>query len=547
MNEKQKELLENPFSIPTLEDIASLKGSEEEKRDIQEELMFQRWRWSPKAFVREGMGINTHTEIDLQPTKQQDAASDIIAKLAMSKIKVNIGCDLDELETELVNKIGMSISSGHNCGKDAWISWMLVWFLNFFSRPKILCTAPTDDQIKKILWSEVIKWQNYRNSKGEYCNTIRDWYTVQNDKIFCNRYGGKEAFAIPRTASIAKNAEEQAETIAGFNEKNKLVIIDEASGVPDPVFKPLEGGLGGECNIAVKIFNPTKNRGYAHQNHFGKDRRYWHCTRWDGEECEIVTKKYIENMEKKYGRSHNMFLIRVKGLPPKNDVMSAIPLDWVYNCVGLEFEPDENYHAVMGVDCSYMGKSEAVLCIRKGPVIYELQAQTKIDTHELTAWALSAVKQYEVRNVYIDVVGVGCGVYDNIKEVFRSSDQKVVAVNAQATADNKDEFYRIRDEMWWRLRTRIEEKTLSIPDDDDLIYQISAPRLGHIKGKKKIESKEDMKARNVESPDRADALCLTFFRKDEIFNKKGLNYRRNYQISQRNPVSRRRKHSYMGA
>jgi len=467
--------------------------------------------------------------------------------MAMAKLKVNNGFPLDPFEEELAGKIGISISSGHNCGKDAWVSWILAWFLTMFTRPKILCTAPTEDQLKKILWSEVIKWQNYRNRKGEYSNTIRDWYTVQNDKIFNNRYGGKEAFAIPRTASIAGNEEEQAETIAGFNERNKLVIVDEASGVPDAVFKPLEGGLGGECNFAIKIFNPTRNRGYAFKNHFGEDRKYWHCIRWDGEECEIVSKKYIQNMEEKYGRSHNMFLIRVKGLPPKNDVMSAIPLDWVQDCVGLKFEDDDTYHTVMGIDCSYMGADEAVLCIRKGPIVYKIEALKKIDTHELTAWALSAVSQYEVRNVYIDVVGVGCGVYDNIKKVFKSSDQKVTPVNAQASASNKDEFYRLRDEMWWRLRERIEERTLSIPEDDDLIYQISTPRLGQQNGKKKIESKNDMKARKVSSPDRADALCLTFFRKDEIFNKKGLNYRKYSTIAQRNPASKRRKNSWMGA
>jgi hypothetical protein len=59
---------------------------------------------------------------------------------------------------------------------------------------------------------------------------------------------------------------------------------------------------------------------------------------------------------------------------------------------------------------------------------------------------------------------------------------------------------------------------LLLPDDEELAGQLSAPKYKFDSaGRIVIESKEDMKKRGVDSPDRADALCLTFYQPRLLF------------------------------
>lgn len=66
-----------------------------------------------------------------------------------------------------------------------------------------------------------------------------------------------------------------------------------------------------------------------------------------------------------------------------------------------------------------------------------------------------------------------------------------------------------RAAMWGALRAWL--KIGAIPYDPDLRAQLLAPKYAlNNKGKIQLETKEDMMRRGVASPDKADALALTF-------------------------------------
>jgi len=113
----------------------------------------------------------------------------------------------------------------------------------------------------------------------------------------------------------------------------------------------------------------------------------------------------------------------------------------------------------------------------------------------------------------VDVIGIGSGVYDRLKE----QGFPVVSVNVAERACDSDEDARIRDELWAKVKDILQEG-LSLPDDEELAGQLSAPKYKFDSaGRIVIESKEDMKKRGVDSPDRADALALTFYQKTMLF------------------------------
>ena len=68
-----------------------------------------------------------------------------------------------------------------------------------------------------------------------------------------------------------------------------------------------------------------------------------------------------------------------------------------------------------------------------------------------------------------------------------------------------------------RVRDSLQQG-LSLPNDEELAGQLSAPKYEFDSaGRIVIEKKEDMKKRGVDSPDRADALCLSFYQMDLLF------------------------------
>jgi phage terminase large subunit len=210
----------------------------------------------------------------------------------------------------------------------------------------------------------------------------------------------------------------------------------------------------------------------------------------------------------------------------------CIPAAWVRAAVNLNLPESGQPYA--GLDISDEGKSETVLACRRGPVVKPLVAWGQTNTTR-TAWrARDESANLGVRTLYYDVVGVGSGVKGTWQTAEKPLPFRAVAVNVGETPSDavwpdgktsREKFLNLRAELWWKLRTRFErayefkehgtnhppEDMISIPDDPELIAQLSSPLAKATDtGKIKLESKDDMRRRGVKSPDRGDAVALAF-------------------------------------
>lgn len=52
----------------------------------------------------------------------------------------------------------VAIRSGQGVGKTALEANLMWWFIACFSYPRIVCTAPTMQQLDNVLWAEMAKW-----------------------------------------------------------------------------------------------------------------------------------------------------------------------------------------------------------------------------------------------------------------------------------------------------------------------------------------------------------------------------------------------------
>jgi hypothetical protein len=105
------------------------------------------------------------------------------------------------------------------------------------------------------------------------------------------------------------------------------------------------------------------------------------------------------------------------------------------------------------------------------------------------------------------VIGIGAGVLDRLVEL----DMPARGINVAESAAMNQKYMRLRDELWGKVREWFESRECVIPADAQLVHELAAPRFAFTStGKIKIESKDQMRARGIRSPDIADAVALTF-------------------------------------
>ena len=453
--------------------------SEERRLDPVVLKRLRAWKESPLLFVVECIGAT--------PSEQQAKA---LAEFGKTK--------------------RMTIRSGHGCGKTSLAAWLVMWFLSTRPFAKVVCTAPTNRQLQDMLWPEVSKW--FRQSQ------VKDEFVHQKD-IFFHKEHQKEWWARIVSAAVKSTKEEQAETLAGFHGEHLMMLVDESSGVPDPVFVPLEGAMTQEDNRVLLIGNMTKNNGYFYDTHFHVTfSKAWTKLCWDSRESTNVKSGYCEYMATKYGVDSNVFRIRVMGDPPLEDAMTFIPLAWAEACIGNEISVPEDEPLYLGVDVARYGDDFSVILPRKGNLIQPWQKFDGLNTIVLGGHILQSYQELEAQGLGIDEIGTGAGVTDWL---YKQGVPNLFGINTSTSSSDTAKYSRLRDELWCRVRDKCMRGQYSFPDiivrgesysmGQELADELASSLYEYnVHGGVKVETKQHMKInRGIASPNIADALCLS--------------------------------------
>ena len=389
----------------------------------------------------------------------------------------------------------VSIRSGHGTGKSAFLSWLILWFLSSFTECKIPCTAPTSHQLEDILWSELARW-HYRMREP-----FKSQIMVNSERAYV--VGAKETdYAVPRTARA-----EKPEAFQGFHADNLLILGDEASGIPDKIFEVAEGALTSPNSRVVLAGNPTRSSGYFFDSHH-RDRGIWKTLHFSCLDSPLVGKDYAPRMAKKYGPDSNIYRVRVLGQFPKTEDDQFIPLEWLEGAAMREVKPEGPI--IWGLDPARFGSDETVLACRQGRVVKWIKGVRGFDTMQVVGWAISQHRGNRdfPDMICVDSIGLGAGVADRLRELK----YPVRDINVSESPSSKGRYPKLRDELWGNFRDWLETLVVQVPDDEELIAQASTIKYKFDSlGRTVIEKKDELKARGLTSPDRADAVCMTFF------------------------------------
>lgn len=405
----------------------------------------------------------------------------------------------------LVGTRRLSVRSGHGVGKSTFMAWCILWFCVCHFPCKVPATAPTGHQLDDVLWAELAKWHRVLKERLPTLGNEFEW----TSGAFRLRSNPSESFAVARTSRP-----ERPEALQGFHSENILFLIDEASGVPDNIFEVAEGALSTDGAFVVMAANPTRQSGYFFDSHH-KMRSSWGVLHVDGEKCPRVSRTYIENMRKKYGVQSPIYQVRVKG----NFAAMADGVISLELCESAKIRDVAlNTHApiIWGLDVARFGDDSTCLAKRRGnhqiAVCREWYGKDTMQTVGLikSEWDKTLATE-RPSSINVDVIGIGAGVVDRLKELKLPVYGVNVAESAAVNSGDDEKYNRLRDELWFAGRKWLQTMDCHLLDDEDLIGELTTPKYSILSnGNIKVEGKDELKKRGVASPNRADAWLLTF-------------------------------------
>ena len=397
----------------------------------------------------------------------------------------------------LLDERKMSVKSGHGTGKSTTASWAMLWFMLLRYPCKVVVTAPTSSQLFDAMFAELKRWIN------ELPKELQQLLNVKSDRVELVS-APAEAFISCRTARA-----ETPEALAGVHSDNVLLIVDEASGVPEQVYEAAAGSMSGHNATTLMLSNPTRSSGTFFESHNRMANSWWTRT-WSCKDSPLVSHEFVDEMELRYGPESNAYRVRVLGEFPLSDDNTIIPYHLVEAAQNRDVVVSDEAMIVWGLDVARFGSDATALCKRQGPIVTELRSWRGLDLMQTTG---RIVAEYEAlapskrpAEILVDSIGVGSGVVDRLQELGLP----VRGVNVAESPSMGDTYMNLRSELWFKCKAWLEDRSCKLPKDDQLIAELTAIRYSFTSsGKMKAESKDEMRKRGLGSPDLADALCLT--------------------------------------
>lgn len=417
----------------------------------------------------------------------------------------------EQVLRDLASQPRVTVRSGQGVGKTGLESVAVIWYLCCRPNPKVICTAPTRQQLYDVLWAEIAKWLNSSKVKN-----LLEWTKT---KVYMRGHDDRW-FATAKTATRPENMQ-------GFHEEYMLFIVDEASGVADNIMEAILGTLSGPENKLLMCGNPTRTSGTFYDSH-NKDRSDYKTHKVSSLDSKRTSKENIAMLKRKYREGSDVYRVRVLGEFPRKEADTFIALEIAELAKESKVQPTgDTLH--IGVDVARFGDDETVIAPRIGNKVFTLHCYSKQDTMVTAGWVLHIAKtmmeqygQITSVKIKVDDSGVGGGVTDRLNEVVEQEalPYEVIPVNNGSKADD-DHYENKGTEMWATVKEALEENfsehlqgkvsAIELPDDEKLISQLTTRKYKMTsRGKITLERKEEMKKRGLSSPDRADAVVLAF-------------------------------------
>ena len=448
----------------------------------------ERWAADPVAWVTERLGE--------QPWSRQ---ADIMRSVAENPLT--------------------AVQSSHGVGKSWVASRLVAWALDT-SPPGstfVVTTAPRWDQVLGVVWRYISRVHKDAGLAG-HVTQVAQW-KIDGELVGFGR----------------KPADTDETGFQGFHAERVLVVIDEAGGVPAQIWNAVDSLVTTDASRVLAIGNPDSVSSHFHRvctTEHGWNRiriSAFDSPAFTGEpvtadaEKTLVSQAWVEDKRLRWGERSPLYRIKVMGEFVTDDANALIPMSWVlaaqkrwheWNDAPTRDIEQPAGRRVFGVDVALGGEDLTCIATRQGDVVMDVETWAQLDTIAIANIVAAKLAGHAGFTSVVDSIGVGAGVLDVLRHRGCAARPFVASASAgkRRDASQTQTFPNLRSAAWWHLRELLDPAlgaTLALPDDDDLVADLTTPRWEPVTGGKiVVEAKDKVKARIGRSTDRGDAVVM---------------------------------------
>lgn len=433
----------------------------------------KRWREAPQLMVRELFGVT--------PDPWQDEA---LAAFPTTQ------------------RIALKASKGP--GKTAFEAWVAWNFLLTRPHPNIAATSISGDNLRDNLWKEMAVWRN----KSELLKAMFEW---QTERIFLKDHPATW-FMSARSWPKSANAEQLGNTLAGLHSDYIMFLIDESGSIPVPILVSAEAAMSScvEGHI-IQAGNTNMLEGALYDACVTR-KHLWKVINITGDPDDPmrsprVSMEWAQEMIRTYGRESPFVKVMVLGEWPAASINALLGPEDVEAAMKRMYQERDIAHAarILGVDVADEGDDASVIFPRQGLVAFKPHVMRNI-SGEVGAGQVARVwNDWNVDSVFIDNTGGWAGVW---RSTLKAMNRNPIPVGFAEGAMDK-QYANRRAEMYFLMAQWVKDGG-GLPDVPELVAELTQTTYT-IKGDQfLLEPKKLIKKKIGRSPDRADALALTF-------------------------------------
>lgn len=442
----------------------------------------RRWRKDPVQFVRDNFGV--------EPDAWQ-----VDALTALGG------------ETNPKRRLCMKACTGP--GKSAVLAWAGWHRLSCFAakgeHPKGVALSITRDNLADNLWAELSKWQ----ARSPFLSAAFTWTKTT---IYANEH--PETWFLS-ARSFAKDADAEAigRALSGLHSQFPFVLLDESGDMPVAVGRAAAQVFTGSPTDAaiIQAGNPTSTNGLLYES-CTKSADSWNIITItadpdDPKRTPRVSIEHAQEMIDTWGRNHGWVMSTILGLFPPGGFNSLLGIEEVEAACRRQYNPSENENApiVLGGDVARQGDDASVIVKRQGRMCFQFRSMRIPDTMLVAQQFIEEERKHKADAIFVDETGgYGAGVID----AMRMLGSRAIGVQFAGTPSDY-RYFNKRSEILFEMARWVKSGG-SIPDDRELKEELCALSYSFQGDKIRVVEKAIIKQQIGRSPDKADALALTF-------------------------------------
>lgn len=394
-------------------------------------------------------------------------------------------------------------------GKSATLAWMgwhrLVCFAAKGEHPKGAALSITADNLKDNLWAELAKWQG----RSEF---LKSAFTWTKEKIYANDHP-ETWFLSARSFAKDANAEAIGRALSGLHSQFPFILLDETGDMPVAVGRAANQIFTGNPRDAaiIQAGNPTSTSGLLYES-CTKASEAWDIITItadpdDPKRTPRVSVEHAQDMIRTYGKDNPWVMATILGLFPPTGFNALLGPDDIDAAVARNYRQQDiaNAPVVLGCDVARQGDDSSAIARRQGRVAFPIRTMRIPDTMVLAQQFINEMREHDVDGVFVDETGgYGAGVVD----AMRSLGASCTGVQFGGRASDY-RYFNKRSEMYFEMAKWVKDGG-QLPDDRELREELCATTFVYQGDKFRIVEKEIIKDQIGRSPDKADALALTF-------------------------------------